>query len=121
MLNRLFRHSPWHYVSACFVGCAVALLMLWRNGFSLKIAYVDALSVAGAVVLLLGLLGLVAHAGAFDIFGYSFSTFGKRRYNDLYAFSNAKREKRGKSGWTFVPWIAVGIAFLLASGVVWAA
>lgn len=113
ILSRLFRHSVGYYVTAFAVGVVVTALALLRNGFSLRISWVDSLTVAGAVLILLGLLFLVAHFGAFDMFGYSFSTLGNRRYKNLYEYSRAKQEKRGHGGWTFMPFITVGTAFLL--------
>ena len=93
ILSRLFRHSVGYYVTAFAVGLVVTALALLRNGFSLRISWVDSLTVAGAVLILLGLLFLVAHFGAFDMFGYSFSTLGNRRYKNLYEYSRAKQEK----------------------------
>ena len=115
MLDRIFRHSPRRYVAAAGIALLVALLVLLRDGFRLRIAYMNALSTAGAVVVLLGLLIMVDSFGAFDIFGYSFSTLGKdRRYKDLYAYGEARKEKRRRAGWTFMPFLLVGAAFLLA-------
>ena len=119
VLNRLFRHSPWHYIGAAVLGAVIALLSLLRGGFGLRIVWADALTTAGAVVILCGLLGMAASLGAFDMFGYSISTLGNRRYKDLYEYSQAKQEKRGRAGWTFVPWIAVGAAFLCVGFMIW--
>ena len=114
ILSRIFRHSPIRYAVAAGIALLVAFLCLLRTGFDLRIYYMDALSTAGAVVILLGLLFMVAYFGAFDTFGYSFSTIrSSRRYKDLYAYSEAKKEKRHKDGWTFMPFLTVGTAFLI--------
>ena len=61
-----------------------------------------------------GLLQLAGYFGAFDIFGYAFSTFRSvRRYEDLFAYSEAKKEKRHRGNWYFMPWLLVGAGFLL--------
>ena len=79
-----------------------------------------ALTTAGAVLLLLSLLGLTVYCGAFDIFGYSVSALGRRRYKSLYEYSEAHQEKRRRSGWTFGPLLLTGAAFLLAGLILWA-
>ena len=119
ILHRLFRHSPWHYVTAALLGAVVTLICLIRDGFAVKLAWVNGLTVSGAVLILLGLLGLVSHYGAFDMFGYSFSVFRKRRYDSLFEYSEAKKEKHGKAGWSFMPYIAVGAVFLLCGLLIW--
>ena len=119
VLDRLFRHPPRRYLLPAALGVILTLLVLWRNGFGLKIAWVDALTVAGAVLILLGLLSLLAYHGAFDTFGYAFSTWGRRRWESLYAYSEAMREKRGRGGWTFVPTFVVGAAFLGVGLLLW--
>ena len=73
ILSRIFRHSPIRYAVAAGIALLVAFLCLLRTGFDLRIYYMDALSTAGAVVILLGLLFMAAYFGAFDTFGYSFS------------------------------------------------
>ncbi len=114
ILNRIFRHSPIRYAVASGIALVIAFLSLLRTGFDLRIYYMDAFSVAGAAVILLGLLFMAAYFGAFDTFGYSFSMWrATRRYKDLYAYSEAKKEKRQKGGWTFMPFLVVGAVFLL--------
>ena len=112
-LYRLFRHHPGHYIAAAAVCALIALLALIRDGFNQRIAYVNAFEVAGAVGILLGMLLMVTYFGAFDIFGYSFSYFRDRHYDSLYTYSESRKEKRSARGWTFMPLITVGAAFLL--------
>ena len=119
IMNRLFRHAPKHYIIPACIGAAIALLSLLRNGFSARLHYVDALTVAGAVVIFLGLLGLVGHLGGFDVFGYSFSMFGTRRYKTLYDYSTAKQELRSRGGWTFAPYLLVGAVYLAVGLLLW--
>lgn len=116
MLKRIFVHSGKHYIAAVSVGLVLTLLMLWKNGFTHRIAYMDALTMAGGALILLGLLFLVARLGAFDIFAFSLTTLhGPRRYHTLYDYTEAKTAKRRKTEWTFVPYIAVGV-LLMAVG-----
>ena len=115
VIRRFFRH-PWkQYAAAAGVAVAITGLSLLRDGFTLRIHYYNALTMAGAVTLLLGLLLMTAYLGVFDIFGYSFSTIGtRRRYHDLYEYTEAKKEKRRRGDRFFVPWLIVGTAFLVA-------
>ena len=115
----MFRHHPLHYIAAAILGAAIVTVMLLHNPSRSRMAFADAFSVAGAVVVLLGLLLLVSYFGAFEIFGFSFSAHGARRYRTLYEYSEAKKEKRSKGGWTFMPYITVGAALLLIGQVIW--
>lgn len=119
VLSRLFRHSVGYYIAALIAGAVITALALLRNGAALRISWADSLTVAGAVLILFSLLLLTAHFGAFDMFGYSFSTFGNRRYKSLYEYSQAKMEKRSRGGWTFMPFMIVGAAFLFIGLFVW--
>ncbi len=114
-LRRFVLHSPRRYAAAVIVAALVALWILYSKGFHLRVNYMDALTTAGAVVFLLGLLQLVAYFGAFDTFGYAFSSFrSKRRYEDLVEYTAAKREKRRVGELSFMPFITVGILVLAA-------
>ena len=114
-VGRIFRHSWKQYAAAAVMAVLIALLLLLRDGFSLRISYYNALSTAGAATLFMGLLLMTAYFGIFDVFGYSFSTLRKqRRYKDLYEYGEAKREKRRHGDLFFLPWIIVGVAFLLS-------
>ena len=105
-----------HYIAAFVVNVAFTLLVLFLRGFQLKIYYVDAFSAAGAVSILLGLLFWVSSAGAFDTVGYGLSTLrAGRRDKDLYEYTVRKKEKRSRKKKTFLPYIFVGIAFLIVS------
>ncbi|MCR4576773.1 MAG: DUF3899 domain-containing protein [Clostridiales bacterium] len=111
---RLFRHHWGHYLAAALFGAAAALAVLYQSSFTQLFSYYSALTTGGAVCVLLGLLWCVSYNGYFDIFGYAFSQFGTRRYEDLRTYSRIKMEKRSKQGWTFMPWITVGIIFIAA-------
>lgn len=104
------------YLTAFLLNLAVTLVVLWLRGFDLKIYYVDALSVAGAVSVLLGLLIWVTDAGAFDTIGYGFSTFrSNRRDKDLFEYVTRKREARKRKGKPYLPFLITGAVFLLIS------
>lgn len=104
------------YAGAAALNVGIALLVLFIKGFDLKIYYVDAFGVAGAVSILLGLLSWVSLAGAFDTIGYGFSTFsGGRKYKDLYEYTVRRNEKRSRRKKAFLPWLVVGAVFVAIS------
>ena len=111
--RRFFFHSWKRYVTGLLLAAALVLWILSQKGFDRLLSYVDAFSTAGAVVFLIGLLQLVAYWGAFDTFGYGFSTFGHKRYADLYDYTTKKMEKRRTSELVFMPFIVVGFFFLI--------
>lgn len=107
------------YVAAIILNVVLTLTVLFVRGFELKIYYVDAFSVAGAVSVLLGLLFWIAAAGAFDAIGYGFSTFRTdRRDKDLYEYSVRKKEKRSRNKGSFLPYIIVGAIFMAVSALI---
>ena len=104
------------YAGAFVLNVVITLFVLLIKGFDLKIYYVDAFSVAGAVSILLGLLFWIASAGAFDTISYGFSTFrAEKRYQDLYEYTLRKKEKRSRNKKSFLSYIAVGALFVAIS------
>ena len=112
--KKVFFHSPFRYLAAFIISVVIGLTILIINGFDLFVNYVNAFSVGGAVTFLFGLLVLVESLGAFDTFGYAFSTFRKRRHKDLYEYTVAKNEKRSLNKFVFVPYLVVGLVFFIA-------
>lgn len=101
------------YATAFLINAGLTLLVLFARGFNLKIYYVDAFSVAGAVSILLRLFTWVVRAGMFDMVGYGFSTLrSARKYSDLYEYSNRQKEKRSRKGSMFLPLFMTGVGFL---------
>ena len=101
------------YAAAFLINAVLTLLVLFTRGFDLKIYYVDAFSVAGAVSILLGLFDWVIRAGIFDAAGYGFSAlFSGRRCGDFYEYSSRKKEKRNRRGGLFLPLFVMGLGFL---------
>lgn len=115
MIGRLFLHSPKRYIIGVIIAIVLAVIFLIIRGFQYRINYVDAFSVAGAVVLFIGLFQLASFYGAFEIFGYSASSFrGKeRRYKDYYEYQKAKELKRSQSELVYIPFIVVGVVFFV--------
>ena len=113
-LRRFILHSPKRYLVGLLLAAALVLVSLFIRGFDHLIYYVDSFGIAGGAVFLIGMLQLVSYWGAFDTFGYSFSSFRhKSRYEDLYEYTVKKQESRRVNELTFMPFIVVGLVFLL--------
>lgn len=107
------------------VALALGLLVLLANliiqtgngSWSHLVFYVDGTFIGGAVLILFSLLVVVNIFGAFDIFSYMFAR--KRledgRKEDLYEYSTRKKEQRSKHKLVFLPYLSVGMSFLLIS------
>ena len=113
-MRRLFLHSPKAYIAALVLGAAFTALNIWSRGGGLAFRWADALTTAGAALIFMGLLGLVARLGAFDTLAYGVSRFWKPRYRDLVEYTEAKAEKRSRAPLSFMPFVTVGALFLLA-------
>jgi len=115
MFKKIFIHSLNRYISALVFGIAIIVLNnCLINGWNVLMNYVDAFFIAGASNILIGGLAWIGNTGAYDIFGY---VFARKRPNItcLYDYTESKREKREKSKFSFIPWIVVGVFFLLIS------
>lgn len=119
-LKKIFVHSPGHYIAALILAVAVGAFRFSTlpEGISARFTWYEILSVSGYVTFLIGALLTVSYFGAFDIFGYAFSTFRaaeKRKYKDYVQYSQQKAEKRSRGKYYFVPYYVVGIAVVLIS------
>ncbi len=113
--RRFFFHSRKRYVTGLLLAAALVLWILYQKGFDRLLCYVEALTTAGAVVLLIGLLQLVAYLGAFDTFGYGWKYITKYgQYKDLVEYNEKQREKRAQGEMVFMPFITVGFLILAA-------
>ena len=115
--HKLFLHSPVRYVLAVLLSAAVAAACLATQGHTLRVQWANALTTAGAVTALVGMLQCVAFYGAFDTFRFSFSSLGNQRPNkDYFEYLEEKKEQRSHQNLVYVPFIAVGL-LVLAVGV----
>ena len=115
-LKQLFLQSPKQYIIAGVFNIVLALIVLILKGFRLRVNYVDAFTISGAVTFLIGMLRLVWYFGAFYTFGYSFTNIFRepgKRFKSLYDYCEIKTEKRRKGGYVFMPFITVGLVMLL--------
>ena len=116
LFRKLFLHSPLKYIISFIVGGAIAVGVLFIEGFDIKMSYQDAFFIAGAVLVVTGGLSFVTYFGGFDIFVYGFMSFNpNRRYKDLYEYSEAKKEKRRSKSIPFMPYIVIGVIYIIVS------
>ena len=100
------------------------LLFFLRQDFSL-VGWMNALFYCGGIVVLLGLLVLVAHFGAFDFFVYGVRDVffhmnpnpeKKKPYADYVDYSEKKKELRRRRGLDAIwPFLIIGIVIFIAS------
>lgn len=133
-LKKIFGQSIWNYVAAVVLAVAVGVFRFatllegidselgWLKTLSTyglgelspRFVWYEILSLSGMVTFLIGALLMVAHWGAFDIFGYVFSS-GRGKYRDYADYSQKKTEKRNKTGYFFVPFCVVGVVIVFVS------
>lgn len=113
-MRRLFLHSPKGYAVALLLGAVLTALNIWSRGGGLLFRWSDAVTTAGAALILMGLLGLTARLGAFDTVGYGVSKIWKPRYKDLVEYTQAKTEKRSREPLRFMAFVTVGALFVIA-------
>ncbi len=116
-IKKLFINSWIRYLVSFVIGLIIAVIYLSLNGFKYFYNYVNAISTAGISLIFIGLLSLVSYLGAFYAFGYGFSQiFGnKSNYKDLYDYTTRKIEIRKRKNFIFMPYIIVGIIFVIIS------
>ena len=114
ILRKLFHHSWKRYLSAFLVGLAISALALKAKGFDLRLYYHEALTAAGAVLILIGLLIWTTHLGSMDSFTYVFKHFREAKEHwTLSEYREAQAAKRRGHGWDLMPYIWVGLIFLV--------
>ena len=111
LLKRIFLHSPIRYVVGTCLAVILVFICLISKGFEYRMSYVDAFTIAGGALILIGLLQLVSYYGAFDIFSFSFFRGKDKRYKDYLAYQNTRAEKKKNYNLKFMPFIVVGFFF----------
>lgn len=117
-IKRVFIHSWLRYLIAFCLAIVLSMIYLCTRGFQTLIYYIDAFTIAGAIVFLCGALSLIAYFGGFDTFRYGVASFrrGSRgKYEDLYDYAIQKKEERKHGNFTFMPYFTVGTIFIILS------
>lgn len=86
-----------------------------NNSWKLIDGNCNAFFIAGATMILLGALDICIHFGALDIFSYMFVNHKKEENKTFYDYCETKKEKRKKTQLSFLPYIIVGVIFVLVS------
>ena len=119
-LKKFLVQSPGHYVLALFLAVIIGLFRFSTlpEGVSPSYQWYEIFSVSGSVTFLVGALLTVSHFGAFDLFGYVFSSNGtgeRKKYKNYADYTIDRTAKRTKVGYIFVPYYVVGAVVALIS------
>jgi len=111
-------HSPKRYIFSFVAGILIVVLYnLLRDEWDILVNYQEAFSIAGFSIFFFGLLVLLSQFGAFDLWMYVFSkkkiVNGKKQ---IYSeFANEKMVVRSRAKLIFVPYLIIGLVFILVS------
>lgn len=121
IFKKLFIHSFKHYMIA--LGALVGLIIIFMSFYKFNPSrYPSAFATSGLLLTFVGLLLMLGYLGAFDTFGYAFTTFksrSRRPYKDLVEYSEVKSRNRKVKDYFFVPYIVVGFIFFIIGMVNW--
>ena len=116
--RKVFLHSPGHYIAALIVAVVVGVYRFatLSDGVGVWFALYEIFSVSGLVTFLIGGLMTVSFFGAFDLFGYVFSSARSNgKYKNYADYSQKSMEKRTLGKYYFVPYYVVGVIVFLIS------
>ena len=116
--KEIFIHSSIKYIVS-FVVAALFMVIYCalRNTWNYIMYYSNGLFIGGFVMVSVGLLVLLNNFGAYDIWSYVFTRKRKKEGITLAEYSEIKAEARKKSRYTFVPFVTVGLFFILISAI----
>lgn len=119
-LKRLFFQSPGHYIAALILTVCIGAFRFTTlaDGIDFHFAMYETLSVSGSVTFLIGALMTVSFLGAFDLFGFVFSSGRSRehrKYKDYVDYSQEKAEGRARGPYYFIPYYVIGTFVFLLS------
>lgn len=113
----------WHTLAASVVAASFFLLLFFlydvENFLYPRLG--NAFFISGAVILGVALLVLIAKDGTFDFLSYGVAAFARgirptRYENKFDDFESYREYKRGRRSWSFlyvVPYLAIGIVFVV--------
>ena len=108
------------FIVSLVVGVSIFLVVFFYEGRSM-LAAVNGATLGGLIVLLFGLLMMVTHFGAFDIFVFGFKQlfsmfFSKdpRKDGQYHEYQDKQTQKRNDSSYNFVATILAGLLLSIA-------
>ena len=111
-------------VAITIISILAIIIYVIFSGIKSIVSYCDAFFVCGAILICLGMLSLVTYYGVFDIFGYSTSYVyngmkkgSVQRYKDFHDYIQQKTEKRKKKKYNFLPYLAIGIVYIIVAAI----
>ena len=129
MLNNLINYFSLHPIFSHFV--KILIYVLFGVAFVLIIYFVNTMSIvdacngsfgAFAILFAIGSWSIIGNNGTFDALSYAFTNMvstwhkdGKKKYQDLFTYTEIHKPKRKEKKFNFVDWyIASGVLLLLA-------
>jgi len=121
--HKIFFSNKGRYVVALIVSIVLFIALSLVFGFKIFQSYVDASFVVAIVDLGFAGLSVATREGTFDGLSYGFYKIfvsyrfnnPKGKYNDLYDYKMVHDAKRKDNPYKFVPYIVVGLVFLIIS------
>jgi len=116
-VREIFLHSKYRYIFSFLSGIIIVIIKLCVDqGFTSLLSYTNGTFIAGFALICLGGLSLVNYFGGFDIFTLMVAKRDADGHKPtLYEHSLAKKEKRKKNKFVFVPYFCVGALFLITA------
>ena len=117
-----FKNNWIRFLVAFLLGVVpVIVYQAVNNTWTLPLGYCNGLFVSAFLLISISVLVVLNLFGAFDIF--SFYINRKRteegRKEDLYEYSTRKKEERLKAKLVFLPYLIVGLLYLIASLIIY--
>ena len=117
LFKKLFLHSLNIYIIAFVISLAITFLYMFLNEMSFYY-FVNGLTIAGLILIIVGGLMTTSYFGSFDMFNYSFGKilrYKKNKNIKLPEYVEQQNIKRKSQDLYFMPYYVVGGLTLLIS------
>lgn len=114
-MKQIFFHSKIKYLLCFLFALIIIAFYVISYGITL-INFADSTFIAGFALICFGGLSFCTQEGTFDIFSYAFSNKGTPGNRiTFYDFQQRKKEKRRTKKFGCIPYLVVGVFFILTS------
>lgn len=117
LFKKIFLHSPYLYVISLGISMLITFIYVFFNGKTVYM-FINGMSIAGLVLILIGGLMTTTYFGGFNSFNYSFGKifkYSKNRNLKFYEYNQQQIIKRKAENLFFVPYYVIGLLTLLIS------
>lgn len=120
-MKQIFFHSKYRYLFSllfAIIGMLAYILLNDKNLEHALLTISNSSFIVGFILVLVGGLSILSNLGAFDIYSYQFKRkgTGPNRYT-LYDHQQKRIEQSKDKQFFFVPYMVVGLLFLIISAV----